>query len=276
MICLNCHTEFEGAYCPQCGQSAKTQRFSVRNVMMATLEVWGMGNRSLPRTVWHLFSRPGYMIGDYLDGKRIAFFPPVKLLFVLCVFYAVVVSLLGYDNPSDVLSSLTVEGAESQELANATLSISGHSFSVKSLTETAYHLLHWLDNHKAIELIGLHCFFMLFAWRVFRKAPSHPQTTLAENFFAQVFISCQMMALSIVYLPIFGRPDTLHNIYPLPSLLLFALFAWDYKQLFGYSWRKTIKCTLLVHLYTFIVFILVVAAILGVVLIGADTGPATQ
>lgn len=276
MICLNCHTEFEGAYCPHCGQSAKTQRFTVKNVMMATLEVWGMGNRSLPRTVWHLFRRPGYMIGDYLDGKRIAFFPPVKLLFVLCVFYAVVISLLGYDHPADVLSALTDEGANSQELANATLSISGHSFSIKSLTETAYRLLHWLDNHKAIELIGLHCFFMLFAWRVFRKAPSHPQTTLAENFFAQVFISCQMMALSIVYLPIFGMPDNLHSFYPLPSLLLFALFAWDYKQLFGYSWRKTIKCTLLVHLYTLIVFILVVAVILGVVLIGADTGPATQ
>ena len=159
-----------------------------------------MGNRSLPRTVWHLFSRPGYMIGDYLDGKRIAFFPPVKLLFVLCVFYAVVVSLLGYDNPSDVLSSLTAEGANSQELAKATLSISGHSFSVMSLTETAYHLLHWLDHHKAIELIGLHCFFMLFAWRVFRKAPAHPQTTLAENFFAQVFISCQMMSPSSIFL----------------------------------------------------------------------------
>ena len=62
---------------------------------MATLEVWGMRNRSLLRTVLHLIFRPGQMIGEYLDGKRMPFFPPVKMLFVLCIFFAVESSLLG-------------------------------------------------------------------------------------------------------------------------------------------------------------------------------------
>ena len=88
MRCLNCQNEFQGDYCPHCGQSAATRRFTIKNAFSSTLEVWGMGNRSLPRTLWHLFRRPGIMIGEYIDGKRIPFFPPVKMLFVLCVFYA--------------------------------------------------------------------------------------------------------------------------------------------------------------------------------------------
>ena len=101
MICPNCQTEYIGNFCPSCGQSAKMQRFTVKNALMSTLEVWGMGNRSLPRTLLHLFTRPGYMIGDYLDGKRMPFFPPVKMLFVLCIFFALVTTIRDGNNVQD-------------------------------------------------------------------------------------------------------------------------------------------------------------------------------
>src|SRR5574344_433180 len=105
MECLNCHTEFVGNYCPLCGQPASTERFTVKKALMATLEVWGMGNRSLPRTVWNLIYRPGQMIGEYLDGKRMPFFPPVKMLFVLCIFFAVESSWLGQKSVTEQLTS---------------------------------------------------------------------------------------------------------------------------------------------------------------------------
>lgn len=113
MICPNCHTEFVGNFCPSCGQSAKTQRFTVKNVLMSTLEVWGMGNRSLPRTLFHLFTRPGYMIGEYLDGKRMPFFPPVKMLFVLCIFFALATTLVdGYSIEDTVKKEVAKEMKE--------------------------------------------------------------------------------------------------------------------------------------------------------------------
>ena len=105
-ICLNCHTEYIGNYCPTCGQPASTKRFTVKNALMSTLEVWGMGNRSLPRTLFHLFTRPGQMIGEYLDGKRIPFFPPVKMLFVLCVFITVENMLIGRETVKDEVARM--------------------------------------------------------------------------------------------------------------------------------------------------------------------------
>ena len=126
----------------------------------------------------------------------------------------------------------------------------------------------WFDEHKAIELICLHCFFMFFSWRVFRKSPVRPATTLAENFFSQVYISGQMMAASIVYVLIFG--NTKSTFYPLPWWALFGLFVWDFKQLFGFNWRSTIRRTILIHLFSIIVFILICVVVITI--LGYATG----
>lgn len=88
--CLNCHTAYTGNFCPRCGQSAAVCRFTFRHALSKTLEVWGLGNRSLPRTLWHLICRPGYMIGDYLEGRQTPYFPPVKMLFLVTAAFIVV------------------------------------------------------------------------------------------------------------------------------------------------------------------------------------------
>jgi hypothetical protein len=50
------------------------------------LDIWGLGNRPMFRTVMELFWRPGYMVRDYLNGHRNFYFPPFKLLAIMVVF----------------------------------------------------------------------------------------------------------------------------------------------------------------------------------------------
>ena len=70
-VCLNCGDSYDGDFCPRCGQPATAQRFTVGHVMRQALDVWGLGGRkSMPRTIWHLIWRPGYMIYDYLKGQK--------------------------------------------------------------------------------------------------------------------------------------------------------------------------------------------------------------
>ena len=88
--CKNCGSTYVGDFCPACGQSAATARFKISNLFSNVLNVWGWGNRSLPRTLFHLLTRPGYMIRDYLAGKRQPFFPPVKMLFIIASFFAII------------------------------------------------------------------------------------------------------------------------------------------------------------------------------------------
>ena len=273
-ICLNCHTEFIGNYCPSCGQPASTQRFTVKKALMATLEVWGMGNRSLPRTVWNLLYRPGQMIGEYLDGKRMPFFPPVKMLFVLCIFFAVESSLLGEKTISEQITSSLNDEALKKDFKengkNTVVNFNGKNISTEEIVTTIKDIVVWMDQHKAVELICLHSFFMLFAWIVFRKSPTRPKSTLAEHFFTQVFMSGQMMALSIIYLPIFSNGNEDYAFYPLPWWLLFILFVWDYKYIFGYKWRATIRKVIIVHVLSLTLFIAIAGMVAGLLISFAE------
>lgn len=274
MECLNCHTEFIGNYCPSCGQPASTQRFTVKKALMATLEVWGMGNRSLPRTVLHLIYRPGQMIGEYLDGKRMPFFPPVKMLFVLCIFFAVESSLLGEKTISEQITSSMNDEALKKNLKentnNTVVNFNGKKISTEEMMMTVKNIVVWMDQHKAVELICLHSFFMLFAWGVFRKSPTRPKSTFAEHFFTQVFMSGQMMALSIIYLPLFSSGKEDYAFYPLPWWLLFALFVWDYKYIFGYKWKTTIRKVIVIHFLSIVLFISIAGIIAGLLMAYAE------
>ena len=267
MECLNCHTEFIGNYCPSCGQPASTKRFTVKNALMSTLEVWGMGNRSLPRTLFNLFTRPGQMIGEYLDGKRIPFFPPVKMLFVLCVFITVENMLIGRETVKDEVAKMDVfdnNATPEQKKAQkeqTVIDFNGMKVSAGDAIEGLKKTVEWFEEHKAIELICLHSFFMFFTWMLFRKSPLRPRSTLAENFYAQVLISSQMVALSIIYLP-FANNET-YTFYPLPSWILFALLVWDLTYLLGFKWRKTIRLTILLHLLCLFSLILIISFTIG-------------
>ena len=271
MICANCHTEFSGNYCPECGQSAKTCRFTVKNALLSTLEVWGMGNRSLPRTLFCLFTRPGQMIGDYLDGHRVPYFPPVKMLFVLCIFFAVVSSwrsggeARGADAGDLIAEEVKNDSAFSsgrcaEVMSRPLFSVGNWHPTIRDLKGELESFFDWMEAHKAVELLSLHSFFMLMVWWLFRKSPVRPRSTLAENFYIQVYISGQLMGLSVLWMLFFGNDRGDDIFYPLPPLLLLAVLVWDFRYLFGYGWRRTLWLTLLVHLLLLLLFITVVVA----------------
>ena len=81
--CATCGTHYEGNYCPRCGQSARIGRYSFKNAILLYLDVWGLGNRGMFRSIRDLILRPGYMIRDYLRGMQMAYFPPFKMFFLL-------------------------------------------------------------------------------------------------------------------------------------------------------------------------------------------------
>ena len=82
-VCATCGTRFEGNYCPRCGQSSKIGRYSFKKALLLFLDVWGVGNRGMFRSLRDLILRPGYMIRDYLRGMQMAYFPPFKMFFLL-------------------------------------------------------------------------------------------------------------------------------------------------------------------------------------------------
>lgn len=90
--CQCCGEDYSGNFCPACGQRARLGRITWQSVREGVMDVWGLGGRSLPRTLWHLFLRPGYLIGDYISGKRQVSFPPVKMLVIVALVVFLIIN----------------------------------------------------------------------------------------------------------------------------------------------------------------------------------------
>ncbi len=67
-ICLNCKTVHSANYCPRCGQNRNEGVLSSSHIFSNL--VGGIYNISggFGRTILELFTRPGYMILDFLKG----------------------------------------------------------------------------------------------------------------------------------------------------------------------------------------------------------------
>lgn len=89
-VCKNCGTEFSGNYCNNCGQKAKTGRLTFRSV----IDNWAYGlmncDTGILFTCKALFTRPGYMLADYIRGKRVIYFQPFPMLFITAGVYGLI------------------------------------------------------------------------------------------------------------------------------------------------------------------------------------------
>jgi len=93
--CLNCGTEFQGNFCPECGQSAETGRFTMRFIFENLLAAFLSKDGGIWFTLKNLFSRPGAMIVEILNGKRRKYFSPFPMLFCSLTLYVLIFSISG-------------------------------------------------------------------------------------------------------------------------------------------------------------------------------------
>lgn len=89
--CSNCGFQLHGKYCSNCGQKAEAQ-LALRPFLQDLFSKTSEFDFKLVRTLKDLVIRPGAMIRNYLDGKRIPYTNPFKALFIVTALYILVVS----------------------------------------------------------------------------------------------------------------------------------------------------------------------------------------
>lgn len=88
--CLNCHTQVYGNYCPNCGQSVREHRIEWKQLFGSMFaDAINLEENSFS-TIFELFTRPGKMLREYLDGKRSSYENPVKLWLLLSAIYTII------------------------------------------------------------------------------------------------------------------------------------------------------------------------------------------
>ena len=251
--CATCGTHYEGNYCPRCGQSARIGRYSFKKAILLFLDVWGLGNRGMFRSIRDLILRPGYMIRDYLRGMQMAYFPPFKMFFLLLALWLVVDSGLNIQFVNrDKQNEKETEQIFSRLKPKVTMSEdettdekkTGILFT-KEEKEKMFNQEYerrsgevgdWIEQHSSLLVLAGLLLFSLPLYLLFRRSPAIPDLRLSECFVAMVYITDMILIYGII-----------------PSLLCFSVKAEIYydllilllaiipiKQLSGYSYFSTI------------------------------------
>jgi hypothetical protein len=109
-VCANCHAELSGEYCASCGQRHEPHIHTVAHFAGEAFESISHADSRLWRTLWYLFSRPGFLTKEFFAGRRVTYLPPFRLYLVLSVLFFVVIGLGGGEGPgSDVGKPRTAE-----------------------------------------------------------------------------------------------------------------------------------------------------------------------
>lgn len=117
--CANCGAELAGEYCAACGQRHEPHVHTIGHFAAEAFESISHADSRLWRTLWLLFSRPGFLTREFFEGKRARYLPPFRLYIVLSVILVLLTSLAaGDDTPR---AGATVQApAETSAAAPAT------------------------------------------------------------------------------------------------------------------------------------------------------------
>ncbi len=96
-ICKNCGTEFEGNFCPNCGQRPNSGRIVFRESARDVLEHYFDFDAPLFRTIKGLITQPDKVIREYIFGMRKKYSHPFRYFILVLAVYLVIKTLTGFD-----------------------------------------------------------------------------------------------------------------------------------------------------------------------------------
>ncbi len=242
ITCKNCGNKFEGNFCNQCGQKARTDKINFKYVLnevgASVLQV----DRGIIFTIKELFTRPGHSIRAYLEGKRVNHYRAISFLLVTSTIYALVAYWLGEQtNLSEAIGgaiSGITDKDKDQNLAN--------SYFIT--------LLKWLGAHPSYFALILFPFFSFASYIAFIK--------FGYNYFEHLILNAYLTGLqSIIYTFFIPITKIFGDTYLVGSTQLFlgtmATF-WMYSQFFKDTslWVKILLTILSYILYFLLISIL--------------------
>lgn len=266
-VCKNCGYEMQAHYCPNCGQPYDTDRLNVRNMFSNVFSAFFSVDNGFLHTLIDLCWRPGYMVRDYLQGRRVNYFKPFQTLFTMAAIFLIFCqvidpqgasNLTGGDfsmpNSSEVAEQMQ-RAAEDRDNADdaafrmiagfivrASEKLESMSIRIPESVKVGGSMIYdFLSNNVATTFVLLLPFLTKAFRRAFRKTELGRQLNYAECFFILVYLGSQMLILDCLTVLFTGKVP--EDLYLSGSLSIVSLFFWimDAKQLFGLGWRQAIR-----------------------------------
>ena len=225
--CFNCGNQFEGNYCPACGQ-----RYSVGPMGWSPEEkdsapLWGiLEPGTLGSFILQILGRPGYMISDYLSGRKRVCSSPINMLCYVAIAVVLILRLTGNDGTALIQSM-------------------GENPGVMGVC------LNWMVSNIDWAVLIQTGLLIIPTWLLFRFAPKHAHHSLVEGFYIQVFMA------ALVLICIMLRAAIANWLILLVPICNFIV----YRQLFGYGFWGTLWRTILCVGFVFYLFAVLIVTV---------------
>ena len=262
--CLNCGTEFEGNFCPECGQSAETGRFTMRFIFENLLAAFLSKDGGIWFTLKNLFTRPGAMVVEILNGKRRKYFSPFPMLFFALTVYILLASVTGsrdnYRQAEQSYSNIEItKDGESDEQSK------DYTERYNRIRRMGSNFIKFYNNHYTVVFM-LTLPLFLFAARVCYGKSNRRRYYRAEYLvaitYSMVIVVIFLWLVSLMYLFSQSISDRMSSFMPFAFVVAFTFC---FRQMMGFSIRKTFWRSLLtvVLYYTTLGFIALIGIIFG-------------
>lgn len=278
--CLNCGTEFTGRFYPECGQNAETGRFTWRFIIDNLQSAMLGKDGGIWFTIKNLFTRPGAMIVEILNGKRKSYFSPFPMLFFALTVYILLFSFTGSRGDIQQMEKEYYEMAkedETEPTADTTiLDIRANEKTISVNKNKIYKILgmgfKFYNNHyTAIFMLTLP--FFLFATRAWYGKNNRKRYFRAEYIvaitYSMVMVVLYRCLVSLAYLFSPNVSDSMNGWIP---IVITVAFTACFRKMLGFSIAKTAWRSLLaVTLYYIIMgFVLISGCIVVFLFLGKN------
>lgn len=240
--CVNCATEVETTYCPQCGQRNPVKGINFANLWSDfAARIYGFDGM-FPRTLKDLTVRPGQVAREYIAGNRVKYYGPVGYFFLMLTLYLLLASMLDID-----LMEFTMKSTPQASEQGA------------GQREFGLLINQWVnDNLRLVSFITA-SFTVFFTWLFFRKSGYN----LIQSSVLIFFVNGHIMWLSLVSMVVYKISGHAFSAGVL-FLCSTAFLVFAFTNLYNHQkkWKIAVK-GLLLYLISNATMILIVTVYLG-------------
>ena len=248
-LCASCGAKLKGDYCRKCGEKKiiPERDFSIRKFLNQSLWHLAHFDSKLLKSVWLLFSKPGFMTAEWIAGRRVGYMKPIQMFLVASVlFYFFLPTttahftgphdlVMGYDEQNYVMNFFQYDFAKALASKSSELGVTEETLTHEIMDAAAERSKTWL-----FLLIPLWGFFIFLLFR--QKIPYLVPHLVFAMHALTFYILLDLSVHPFLYL--FGIIHGGKHIFLFLTLSFPVYQALAARRIYGYTWPITIVKTL--------------------------------
>ena len=274
--CLNCGKEFEGKFCPECGQRADTSRFTIKFIFQNLLLAILSNDGGVWITLKSLLTRPGKMMVDIINGKRKSYFSPFPMLFLTLSLYVVIFTFTGsnkknFDGLSDDAEVEMIQEQKVESNPDTDIEYDLDDETSENIEKTLKRCLRFYDNHYTIIFI-LTIPFYIFSARVCFGRQNRKKYNRGEYcipiVYSLIMVVLYQCLTSVAFYFSKSLYDTMDDLNIVVSIIAFAAC---FNKMMEFSVVKTVWRSILMNVFyiMILVFLTIIAIFLYAIIIAS-------